>query len=273
MSSNTGLSGPRIIAVANQKGGVGKTTTAINLAASLAHLGHPTVLVDLDPQGNASSGLGLPKEDVEMGTVDLVLGLRDLRSVLQPTAIDGLHVVPATRDLIGAEVELTHADRRETRLREALGDLAGTDVEYVILDCPPSLGFLTVNALTAADSVLIPVQSEYYAMEGLGELLRTLSRVRKALNPRLTREGVLVTLHDPRNNLCRDVLGQVREVFKEEVFETVIPRNVRLGEAPSFGKPILSYDPRCRGAVAYLGLARELLSRHIGAPQLRQEAS
>jgi chromosome partitioning protein len=252
---------PRIIAISNQKGGVGKTTTSVNLAASLAHLGHPTLLIDMDAQGNASSGLGIPKEEADGGTADLLLGFRDLRSVLQPTSVDDLHLVPATRELIGVEVELTQSQFREVRLRRALQDLP-TYYEFVILDCPPSLGFLTINAFAASHSVLIPVQAEYYAMEGLGALLQTLSQVRKSLNPYLEREGILITMYDSRNNLCRDVDEQVREVFGAEVFGAVIPRNVRLGEAPSFGKPVLRYAPGSRGAEAYLELARELVSRH-----------
>lgn len=262
---------PRILAISNQKGGVGKTTTSINLAASLAQLGHPTLLVDLDPQGNASSGLGFPKDDVTQGTLDMLLEFATLRSVLLPTALDDLHLVPATRELIGAEVELMQCYGREMRLHKALADIPDT-YEFVVLDCPPSLGFLTVNALAAADSVLIPVQAEYYAMEGLGELLRTMSEVRKALNPRLAREGVLVTLSDARTNLCRDVIEELRSVFGSEVFTTVIPRNVKLGEAPSFGRPALSYAPASAGAQAYLGLARELLDRHASSSSQRRTA-
>jgi chromosome partitioning protein len=259
----------RVIAVANQKGGVGKTTTAINVAASLAHLGRPTLLVDLDPQGNLSSGLGVLKEDAEVGTAEVLLEYALLEEVIQPTGIERLFLVPATASLVGAEVELTQCLGRESRLKNALQTLPADRYDYVILDCPPSLGFLTINALTAADSVLIPVQAEYYAMEGLGELLRTLAKVRKALNSQLIKEGILVTLFDSRNNLCRDVESQVRGVFKDEVFRTVIPRNVRLGEAPSFGQPILRYDPTSKGAAAYLGLARELLERHESAQMIR----
>ena len=207
-----------VFAVTNQKGGVGKTTTAVNLAAALARKGHRTLLVDLDPQGNASSGLGFPKDDVSQGTLDLLLDFADLRSVLLPTAVDDLHLVPATRQLIGAEVELMQVFGREMRLKRALSDIEDA-YEWVVLDCPPSLGFLTVNALAAADGVLIPVQAEYYAMEGLGELLRTMAEVRKALNPTLAREGVVVTLADSRNNLCRDVTEELRQVFGAEVFE------------------------------------------------------
>ena len=274
MPETTGTTIPsRVIAIANQKGGVGKTTTSINVAASMAHLGHPTLVIDLDPQGNLSSGLGVQKDTVEQGTAELLLEYAELDAVIMETAQPGLDLVPATDSLIGSEVELTQALGREMRLRNALSSLTPGRYDYVLLDCPPSLGFLTINALTAAGSVLVPVQAEYYAMEGLGELLRTLSKVRKALNSQLVREGIIVTLHDSRNNLCRDVEAQVRDVFKDEVFDTVIPRNVRLGEAPSFGSPILSYDPASRGAEAYLGLARELLSRHGVTGLIRQEAS
>jgi chromosome partitioning protein len=262
---------PRILAISNQKGGVGKTTTSINLAASLAYLGQPTLLVDLDPQGNTSSGLGFHKDEVSQGTLDMLMDHASLRSVLQPTALDDLHLVPATRQLIGAEVELMQSYGRELRLHRALSDLPEI-YDWIILDCPPSLGFLTVNALAAADAVLIPVQAEYYAMEGLGELLRTMSEVRKALNPRLEREGVLATLADGRTNLCRDVIDELRSVFGREVFETVIPRNVKLGEAPSYGKPALSYAPSSAGAQAYLDLARELINRQTSSIIQRRTA-
>jgi len=263
---------PRIIAISNQKGGVGKTTTAINLAAGLAELGHPTLLIDLDPQGNASSGLGLPKEEVDAGAADILLGFRDLRSVLQPTAIDDLHVVPATRDLIGVEVELTQSVRREVRLAEAARDLPD-HYDFVIIDCPPSLGFLTINAFAVSDSVLIPVQAEYYALEGLGALLQTLAQIRRALNPDLAREGILITMHDGRNNLCRDVEAQVRQVFGDEVFQAVIPRNVRLGEAPSFGTPITRYAPESKGARAYQALAREIADRYVATTAARHQSA
>ena len=255
----------RIVSVANQKGGVGKTTTSMNLAASLAHLGQKTLLVDLDPQGNASSGLGLPKEENERGIYDVLMGdvstTEEILSLISETSSDNLHVLPATRDLLGVEVELTNSNNRETRLKSALNKIV-SEYEWVILDCPPSLGFLTINALTASDGLLIPVQSEYYALEGLGELLRTLSVVRKGLNPQIKRDGILLTMHDRRNNLCGHVEDQVREVFGAEVLSTVIPRNVRLGEAPSYGCSVLEYDPFCAGAKAYLEVARELLTNN-----------
>src|SRR5690606_37639470 len=210
---------------------------------------------------NASSGLGYEREACTMGVYDVLLEYRELESVLMPTALDRLQVVPATRDLVGAEVELVEAPRREQRLRKALA-FARSEFDWILVDCPPSLGLLTVNALVAADAVLVPLQAEYYAMEGLGELLRTIAAVQRGPNPDLQREGIVVTMADQRNNLCREVERQARAVFGAEVFETVIPRNVRLGEAPSYGKSIVEYDPRSAGAHAYLDLAGELLRRH-----------
>ncbi|MCB9680684.1 MAG: ParA family protein [Alphaproteobacteria bacterium] len=261
----------RVLAISNQKGGVGKTTTSINLAAALARYGQRVLVVDLDPQGNASSGLGHERDDVTMGVYDVLMEYRDLESVRMPTALDGLEVVPASRDLVGAEVELVAAPKREHRLRKALNRVR-EDYDWVVIDCPPSLGLLTVNALAAADAVLVPLQAEYYAMEGLGELLRTIVAVQKGLNPDLQREGIVITMSDARNNLCREVERQAREVFAGEVFETVIPRNVRLGEAPSYGKSIVEYDPRSAGSRAYLSLAEELLRRHGIQPTPFQEA-
>jgi len=251
----------RVVSISNQKGGVGKTTTAVNLAAALALAGQRVLVVDFDPQGNASSGLGYPRADVSMGVYDVLMGFRDLDSVRMPTAIDRLEVVPATVDLVGAEVELVNEPRREFRLRKVLGD-AHDDFDWVLIDCPPSLGLLTLNAFVASDSVLIPLQAEYFAMEGLGELLRTVRLVQRKLHPDLEREGILITMTDQRNRLCREVERQAREVFKGEVFDTVIPRNVRLGEAPSHGKAIVEYDRRSKGAQAYVALAHELLQRH-----------
>ena len=252
---------PRIIAISNQKGGVGKTTTAVNLATALALEDHMVLLVDLDPQGNASSGLSVPKSEVQIGVADVMLGFRDLPEAVVPTCVDGLHLLPATRDLIGLEIELVEASRREYRLKRAL-DASTEPYDFVIIDCPPALNMLTINGLAAADGVLIPVQAEYYAMEGLGELLRAMNQIQKGgLNRKLTREGIVLTMVDRRTRLCRDVADQLREVFGEEVYQTEIPRNVRLGEAPSFGKPVHAYDPLCRGAVAYTNLALEFLSR------------
>ncbi len=254
----------RILAISNQKGGVGKTTTAINLGAALALAGRRVLMVDADPQGNASSGLGCDRDDITMGLYDILLGFRDLESVLQPTTVEGLDLVPATRDLLGADVELVDEERREYRLKKALAD-ADEAYDDILIDCPPSLSLLTVNALTAADAVLIPLQAEFYAMEGLGELLRTIQAVKRGLNPRLSREGLLITMHDARNNLCKEVETQARSLFGDEVFATVIPRNVRLGEAPSYGRSILEYDRRSTGAVAYQALADELLRRRARA--------
>ena len=263
----------RVVALSNQKGGVGKTTTAINLAAALAAKGQQVLLIDMDPQGNASSGLGCPRQEATMGAYDVVMGYRDLESVRVPTTVDGLELVPATRDLAGAALELAEEAHRERRLGRALARIRDR-YDWVFIDCPPTLNLLRVNALVAADSVLIPLQAEYYAMEGLGELLRTDAAVRKSFQPDLVREGILITMTDPRTNLCRDVELQARNLFGSEVFETVIPRNVRLGEAPSHGQAIVHYDPSSKGAKAHLALADELIARRSGATrgQSRKEA-
>ena len=254
----------RIFAISNQKGGVGKTTTAVNLASALALEEKTVLLVDLDPQGNASSGLGHPKSDVSMCIADVLLGFRDLPAVLLSTDVDGLHLAPATRELVGLEVELIEAENREFSLRSILRDHAA-DYDFVILDCPPSLGMLTVNALAAADVVIIPMQAEYFAMEGLSELLRAVNQIRRGgLNRELERFGIVLTMVDRRTRLGRDVCDQARAVFGQEVFDTEVPRNVRLGEAPSFGKPIHAYDPLSRGAIAYTSLAQEVLRRVSG---------
>jgi chromosome partitioning protein len=254
----------RVVAISNQKGGVGKTTTAVNLASALAHMGRRVLVVDLDPQGNASSGLGYPRSKVEAGLYDLLFDFRDIESVLLPTEHERLHLVPATRDLVGAELELVTEPNRERRLRKML-DQVRERYDDILVDCPPSLGLLTVNALVGSDAVLIPLQAEYFAMEGLGELLRTIGAVRKSWNPDLQREGIVITMTDARNNLCREVETQARSLFGDGVLQTVIPRNVRLGEAPSFGKPIVQYDPKSTGARAYFALAEELINRRRGA--------
>ncbi len=261
----------RVLAISNQKGGVGKTTTAINLAAALALEDRRVLLIDLDPQGNASSGVGHPKSQVRTGVADVLLGFRTLDEVVLPTEVDGLHLVPATRELVGLEVELVEAERREFRLRDGLAGRVD-DYDFVVVDCPPSLGLLAVNALAAADRVIVPLQAEYYAMEGLSELLRTLGQIRKGgLNPRLGRPEILLTLVDRRTRLGREVCEQAREVFGDAVYDTEIPRNVRLGEAPSYGKPVHTYDPLCRGAIAYSELAAEVLRREAARETARTE--
>ncbi len=248
-----------ILAIANQKGGVGKTTTAVNLAASLAVAERRTLIIDIDPQGNATSGLGIDKDSAGPTIYHALIGEAELTAIIRPTALEFLKVVPADVDLIGAEVELVGAAGREGRLKEALNTLPPEAYEYVIIDCPPSLGLLTINALTAADDVLIPLQCEYYALEGLSQLMNTIKLIRDNYNPRLGVKGILMTMYDPRTNLSQQVADEVRRHFPLLVLETAIPRNVRLSEAPSFGKPIVLYDIRSRGAVAYLNLAKEII--------------
>lgn len=253
----------RVIAIANQKGGVGKTTTAINLAAALASAELRILLVDLDPQGNSTSGLGVDKNNLSCSVYEVLTGSRPPRDAILPTELDGLAVLPANHELIGATVELVDLADRESLLRRVLDPLAD-DYDYILVDCPPSLGLLTVNALVAADSILIPVQCEYFALEGLSDLFGTLARVREGLNPRLEIEGVLITMYDERLNLSAQIRDNVRSHLGAQLLDTVIPRNVRLAECPSFGKPILLYDARCRGADSYVQLAREILAKNRG---------
>ncbi len=250
-----------IVAIANQKGGVGKSTTAINLGAGLAFQGERVLIVDLDPQGNTTSGLGVDRGAIEYSTYDLLVDEVDAADVLEPTSVRDLFVVPATIELAGAEIELVSMFSRETRLRTALKPLVA-DYDFVLIDCPPSLGLLTVNGLSAAHEVLIPIQCEYYALEGVSQLMRNIQLVRQNLNPELEVEGVVLTMFDGRTTLATDVVEQVRAHFGERTYRTVIPRTVRLSEAPSYGEPIEAYDPMSRGAIAYRELAREFRRRH-----------
>lgn len=248
-----------IVAVVNQKGGVGKTTTAINLSAYLADKGKFVLLVDADPQANATSGIGINHRELEHGLYDALVGRKPIREIVQPTVIDGFRVAPATASLAGANVELVTVDRREFRLRDLLEEVVHA-YDYVVIDCPPSMGLLTVNALVAAHRVLIPVQAEYYALEGISQLLETINLVRDSINPQLDVMGAVVTMFDGRNRLSKDVDEELRKFFPNKMFTTVIPRNVKLAEAPSFGKSILHYDKFSRGAAAYAALAEEVIA-------------
>lgn len=263
---------PRTLSLANQKGGVGKTTTAINLGTALAAIGERVLIVDLDPQGNASTGLGIDRKDRDRSTFDVLVGDADIQSTIRPTAVPNLHIAPSTLDLSGLELSLATQKDRAYRLRDAIGKLSrpakgadgqllGDGYTYVLVDCPPSLNLLTVNAMAASDAVLVPLQCEFFALEGLSQLLKTVEQVRVNLNPSLTIHGIVLTMYDARNNLSDQVVADVRQFMGKKVFDTVIPRNVRVSEAPSYGKPVLLYDLKCVGSQAYLKLASEIVQR------------
>ncbi|HMO29319.1 ParA family protein [Enterovirga sp.] len=266
-SSLRGQRIPRILALANQKGGVGKTTTAINLGTALAAIGERVLVVDLDPQGNASTGLGIERRRRIVSTYQVLTGEQDLAAAIQETAVPGLSVAPSTMDLLGIELEISQQRDRAQRLRRALAGLPPRSEDgeppftYILIDCPPSLNLLTINALAAADAVLVPLQCEFFALEGLSQLLKTVEQVRTSLNSRLSIHGVVLTMFDPRNNLANQVVADVRQFMGPKVYDTVIPRNVRVSEAPSHGKPVLLYDLKCTGSQAYLRLASEIIQR------------
>ena len=254
----------RVLAVSNQKGGVGKTTTAINLGTALAAIGERVLIVDMDPQGNASTGLGVPRETRRVTIYDVVVDGRSIVDAAVETAVPGLFIVPADADMSGVEIELSQADRRSFRLRDSLQahvQSGQTGYDYVLIDCPPSLNLLTLNAMAAADAVLVPLQCEFFALEGLTQLMRTIDMVRQSLNPALEIQGLVLTMYDRRNALSGQVANDVRSHFGDKVYDAVIPRNVRVSEAPSFGKPVLIYDLKCAGSQAYLRLAREVVAR------------
>jgi chromosome partitioning protein len=256
---------PRVLVLANQKGGVGKTTTAINLGTALAAIGEKVLIIDLDPQGNASTGLGIDRKSRQVSTYHVLSGEASLAESITETVVPGLSVAPSTLDLLGVELEIASERNRTHRLRSAINSLSAHEVSepftYILIDCPPSLNLLTINALTAADAVLVPLQCEFLALEGLSQLLKTVEQVRSALNPELSIHGVVLTMFDPRNNLSGQVVADVRQFMGNKVYETMIPRNVRVSEAPSHGKPVLLYDLKCAGSQAYLRLASEIIQR------------
>ena len=259
----------RVLVVANQKGGVGKTTTAINLGTALAAIGETVLIIDLDPQGNASTGLGIDRKHRKISTFDVMTAERTLDAAILPTAVPRLYVAPSTLDLLGVELAIADQKDRNYRLRNALRSMTARNVQlqngeritYVLIDCPPSLNLLTINALAASDSVIVPLQCEFFALEGLSQLLSTVEQVKRSLNPKLTIHGVILTMFDPRNNLAGQVVADARAFLGDKVYETVIPRNVRVSEAPSYGKPVLLYDLKCNGSQAYLKLASEVIQR------------
>ena len=265
---------PRVIAIANQKGGVGKTTTAINLGTALAAIGEHVLIIDLDPQGNASTGLGIDRRNRQHSTYEILVGEASVHDTVMPTAVPRLSIAPSTLDLSGLELEVSHARDRALRLRNALSPLrsaapAENTFSYVLIDCPPSLNLLTINAMAAADAVLVPLQCEFFALEGLSQLIQTVAGVKAALNPDLVIHGIVLTMHDARNNLSNSVVADVRQNSGEKVYSTIIPRNVRVSEAPSYGKPVLVYDLKCVGSEAYLRLATEIIQREKELISLR----
>jgi len=262
----------KVIAVANQKGGVGKTTTTVNLSASLASKAYRVLVIDIDPQGNATSGLGIDKQGVEKSIYDVFSIDDSLSDIILPTEVHGLFVAPANGDLVGTEIELVQRQGRESILRDEIAKISD-NFDYILIDCPPSLGLLTVNALAAADSLLVPLQSEYYALEGISSLMHTMEVAKQALNRSLELEGVVLTMYDARTNLSRQIEAEARAHFADTVFKTVIPRNIKLSESPSFGKPILLYDPNSIGAIAYKALADELVKKHLSASTHKKVAN